>query len=119
HVAIVGASGAGKSSLVGLLLGWHKPVTGQVLVDGVPLDGAHLQALRRETAWVDPSVQLWNNSLLENLTFGREGDELPLTALLEQADLYEIMARLPEGLRTALGESGGLVSGGEGQRVRL
>lgn len=119
HLAIVGASGAGKSSLVGLLLGWHRPVTGQVLVDGAPLDGEHLQALRRETAWVDPAVQLWNNSLLENLTFGREGEELPLTTLLEQADLYEIMGRLPQGLRTDLGEGGGLVSGGEGQRVRL
>jgi ATP-binding cassette subfamily B protein len=119
HIAIVGVSGAGKSSLVGLLLGWHRPVTGQVLVDGTLLDGAQLQILRRATAWVDPAVQLWNTSLVENLMYGREGGDVEIGPLIAQADLYNVMARLPEGLRTPLGEGGGLVSGGEGQRVRL
>src|SRR5262249_20764919 len=64
HVAIVGPSGAGKSSLVGLLLGWYRPALGRILVDGEVLDAARLERLRRETAWVDPSVQLWNRSLL-------------------------------------------------------
>ena len=64
HVAIVGHSGAGKSSLVGLLLGWHRPANGRILVDGEPLHGQHLERLRRETAWVDPAVQLWNLSLI-------------------------------------------------------
>src|SRR5207247_204276 len=70
HVAIVGPSGAGKSSLVGLLLGWHKPSVGRVVVDGEPLGGARLARLRRETAWVDPAIQLWNRSLLDNLRSG-------------------------------------------------
>ena len=56
HVAIVGPSGAGKSTLVGLLLGWHRPAGGSALVDGAPPLGEHLDRLRRETAWVDPSV---------------------------------------------------------------
>ena len=64
HVAIVGHSGAGKSSLVGLLLGWHRPANGRILVDGEPLHGQRLERLRRETAWVDPAVQLWNRSFL-------------------------------------------------------
>jgi len=117
----LGASGAGKSSLVGILLGWHKPVVGQCWVDGTPLDGERLRALRRETAWVDPATQLWNRSLLANLhygTLGANGDD-SLGNTLEQADLFDILERLPEGMQTALGESGGLVSGGEGQRVRL
>jgi ATP-binding cassette subfamily B protein len=50
HVAIVGRSGAGKSSLVGLLLGWHRPASGRVLVDGAPLDGAGLARLKPQTA---------------------------------------------------------------------
>jgi ATP-binding cassette subfamily B protein len=66
HVAIVGASGAGKSTLVGML-GWHRAATGTLLVDDRPLSRAHLDALRRETAWVDPRFGDLNRSLLENL----------------------------------------------------
>ncbi len=118
HVAIVGPSGAGKSSLVGLLLGWSQPAEGRVLVDGAPLDGAGLDRLRRETAWVDPAVQLWNRSFLDNLRYGA-AEGAPAGDVLEQAELYGVLERLPEGQQTPLGEGGGLVSGGEGQRVRL
>jgi ATP-binding cassette subfamily B protein len=119
HIAIVGASGAGKSTLVGILLGWHKPTAGQVRVDDAPLDGERLRDLRRETAWVDPAVQLWNRSLLANLQYGNQNGDNAIGNTLEEADLFDILERLPEGMQTALGESGGLVSGGEGQRVRL
>jgi ATP-binding cassette subfamily B protein len=120
HVAIVGPSGAGKSSLVGLLLGWHRAATGHILVDGMPLDGRGIEQLRQETAWVDPAVQLWNRSLLNNLHYGGRGDSsLPIAAVLEQAELRRTLERLPDGLQTPLGEGGGLVSGGEGQRVRF
>jgi ATP-binding cassette subfamily B protein len=120
HVAIVGASGAGKSSLVGLLLGWHRAAAGRVLIDGEPLDAALLDRLRGETAWVDPAVQLWNRSLVQNLLYGaRDGSPTALGDVIGEADLYGVLQRLPDGLQTPLGEGGGLVSGGEGQRVRL
>jgi len=120
HVAIVGPSGAGKSSLVGLLLGWHRAATGHMLVDGVPLDGQHIEQLRQETAWVDPAVQLWNRSLLDNLHYGVRGDSSSLlAAAIKQADLRDVLEKLPDGLQTPLGEGGGLLSGGEGQRVRF
>ena len=120
HVAIVGPSGAGKSSLVGILLGWHRPASGRVLVDGWPLDGDRLEHLRRATAWVDPSVQLWNRSLLDNLRYGGSAAvSPPLDQVIETADLRDLLETLPDGLQTPLGEGGGLVSGGEGQRVRL
>jgi ATP-binding cassette subfamily B protein len=120
QVAIVGASGAGKSSLVGLLLGWHRAAAGRVLIDGEPLDATRLDQLRRETAWVDPAVQLWNRSLAQNLLYGiRTAGERPMGEVLHQADLDGMLARLPDGLQTPLGEGGGLLSGGEGQRVRL
>jgi len=120
HVAIVGASGAGKSSLVGLVLGWHQPSQGQVEVDGRPLVGDWLRALRRQTAWVDPAVALWNRSFLDNLRYGAEHDgEIPLAEILSHARLREILEHLPQGLATELGESGNLISGGEGQRTRL
>jgi ABC-type multidrug transport system fused ATPase/permease subunit len=120
HVAIVGPSGAGKSSLVGLLLGWHRSACGRVLVDGRPLEGQQLEELRRQTAWVDPSVQLWNRSLIENIRYGAPNNSLAsIGKIIEAADLGRVLEQLPDGLQTTLGEGGALVSGGEGQRVRL
>lgn len=120
HVAIVGGSGAGKSSLVGLLLGWHRPVVGRVLVDGHVGDSTHLDALRTQTVWVDPAVQLWNRSLLDNLLYGNRETGLERVGdVVQQAELYDVLQRLPDGLQTVLGEAGGLVSGGEGQRVKF
>ena len=120
HVAIVGPSGAGKSSLVGLLLGWHRAAEGRVLIDGHELTAERVALMRRETAWVDPSVQLWNRSLMDNLRYGNDEDNaLDIGSVIEAADLRRLLENLPDGLQTTLGESGGLVSGGEGQRVRL
>ena len=91
-----------------------------MLVDGEPLDGAAVTALRRRCAWVDPAVQLWNRSLLENLLLrGARRRRGTCRASLEDADLWRVVEALPEGLQSPLGEGGGLVSGGEGQRVRL
>jgi len=114
HVGIVGPSGAGKSSLVGLLLGWHVPDKGTVLVDGAPIE---VEALRRQTAWIDPEVRLWNRPLLENLRYGSDAGDFE--EAIEAADLRGVIARLPLGTQSPLGEGGALVSGGEGQRVRL
>ncbi|MFY2559139.1 ATP-binding cassette domain-containing protein [Corallococcus terminator] len=121
HVAIVGPSGAGKSSLVGILLGWHRPSSGRVEVDGAPLEGQVLARLRRQTAWVEPEVTLWNKSLVDNLAYGVEtADVLPRVGqALRSADLIEFLDKLPHGLQTKLGEGGSLLSGGQGQRVRL
>ena len=120
HVAVVGASGAGKSSLVGLLLGWHRPAAGQVIVDGKVLQGADLEQLRRETAWVDPAVQLWNRPLIDNLQYGNDDSvNSSFGQVIEQADLRSVLEGMADGLQTSLGEGGGLVSGGEGQRVRF
>ncbi len=120
HVAIVGRSGAGKSSLVGLLLGWRAPSRGSVNVDGHALDGARLVELRRATAWVDPSVQLWNQSLFDNLRYGDPTTMISnIGGLLEATDLVETLEKLPQGLQSPLGEGGRLTSGGEGQRIRF
>jgi len=117
HVAIVGASGAGKSSLAGVLLGWHRATGGAVLVDGEPLDAAALRRVRTETAWVDPQVQLWNRTLLDNLRYGGAG--AAMDGVVEDANLGPLLEKLPDGFQTVLGEGGALVSGGEGQRVRM
>ncbi|SDW51906.1 ATP-binding cassette, subfamily B [Amycolatopsis xylanica] len=107
RIAVVGASGSGKSSLIGLLLGWHVPASGTAFVDGAPLDPV---ALRQHTAWVDPAVRLWNGSLADNLRYGNTTRDD--TRALVDAELTTLRA-------TRLGDAGGLLSGGEGQRVRL
>jgi ATP-binding cassette subfamily B protein len=120
QVAIVGVSGAGKSSFAGLLLGWHRAATGRILVDGEPLEGARIDELRAQTAWIDPAVHIWNRSLLDNLRYGADASANRLLArVLEVADVQPLLDRLPDGMQTSLGEGGALVSGGEGQRVRL
>lgn len=120
HVAIVGASGAGKSTLLGILLGFHSPSQGEVRVDNEPLSAERLSGLLRETAWVDPALHLWNESLLDNLRYCRP--QVPTETIgraIHAMQLGSLLERFPDGLSSALGESGALVSGGEGQRVRM
>ncbi len=120
HIAIVGVSGAGKSTLMGLLLGWYRPAAGEISVGGQLLTAQVLANVRQHIAWVDPAVQLWNDSVLANVRYG-----LPATQdtdwpeLLDKVALADVLARLPEGLQTLLGEGGAALSGGEGQRLRV
>jgi len=120
HIAIVGMSGAGKSSLMGVLLGWHRLATGHLLIDGKRAQARDIEAMRHETAWVDPAIQIWNRSLLDNLTYASDEDAaLSVGDVIAAARLRGVTQKLPQGLQTLLGEGGGLLSGGEGQRVRL
>jgi ABC-type bacteriocin/lantibiotic exporter with double-glycine peptidase domain len=120
HVAIVGRSGAGKSSLIGLLLGWRTATRGRLTIDGEPLDADRLTVLRRATAWVDPGVQLWNRSLFDNLRYGEvNASASNIGSVVSAADLTSVLEKLPDGLQTLLGEGGRLISGGEQQRVRF
>jgi ABC-type bacteriocin/lantibiotic exporter with double-glycine peptidase domain len=120
HVVLVGQSGSGKSTLAGLLLGWQRPAAGRLFVDGKPLGPAELGRLRQDTAWVDSDVQLWNRPMRDNLLYGAEpSPRRRLEEAIVAAELQEVIRRLPDGLDGRLGEGGGLLSGGEGQRVRL
>lgn len=113
HIAIVGESGAGKSSLCELLLGWHSPSSGELLVDGKALDTQALHQLRAQTAWVDANVQLWDRSLLDNINYDH------CKGKLSESGLGKVLAGLAQGLQTPLCEEGKRLSGGEGQRVRI
>lgn len=120
HVAVVGDSGAGKSTLLGVLLGWHQPAAGSVKVDGEELAGTTLGLLRDSTAWIDPAVQLWNRTVLDNVVYGCGEHGLgDIAEALTLAELEPLSRRLPLGLRTPVGESGTALSGGEGQRLRI
>ena len=116
HVAIVGPSGSGKSSLVGLLLGWRPHSEGSLRVDGADLDALRL---REQTAWLDPTLQLWNETLFDNIVYGARHGSPNMRDVLATSDVRGFAERLSEGMQTRLGENGALASGGEGQRIRF
>jgi ATP-binding cassette subfamily B protein len=120
HVAVVGPSGAGKSSLVGLLLGWYTAASGHLRIDDAPFDAAALAQLRRDMVWIDPQVHLFQGTLFDNLVYGNGADaSARVGAALSDAALIDMLGHAPQGLQSPLGENGALVSGGEGQRVRI
>ncbi len=118
HTAVVGPSGAGKSTLAGLLLGWYRPSRGEFQVDGEDVDAESLARLRQATAWIDPEVRLWNRDLLGNLRYGNPGPN-GVAGVISECGLLPVLEDRALGLKTPLGEGGTLVSGGEGQRIRL
>jgi ABC-type bacteriocin/lantibiotic exporter with double-glycine peptidase domain len=120
HIAIVGPSGAGKSTLAAVLLGLHRLSEGHLHIDGHAPTPLMPKNLRAHTAWIDPATQIWNRSLLDNLHSALPDGHTPgLGPAMEAAHLRSVLQQLPQGLQTHLGEGGALLSGGEGQRVRL
>ncbi|WP_353182095.1 ABC transporter ATP-binding protein [Bosea sp. (in: a-proteobacteria)] len=118
--AIVGPSGAGKSSVVGLMMRFFDPQSGRVTIGGVDIaeiPPARLQAL---TALVNQDVHLFRDTLRANILLGAPGaDEARLAAAIRAARLEELIAALPDGLDTVIGEGGRTLSGGERQRVAV
>jgi ATP-binding cassette subfamily B protein len=119
-VAIVGASGSGKSSLVRLLFRLYEPDAGRVLLDGGPIAAMPFEALRQAIAVVPQDTVLFNDTIGRNIAFGRPGctaEEIERAARL--AHLHELIASLPERYDTPVGERGLKLSGGEKQRVAI
>ncbi|MDB5880745.1 MAG: hypothetical protein JWP43_623, partial [Ramlibacter sp.] len=111
HIAVVGSSGAGKSTLLSLLLGWNRLASGILNVDGAPHAGDRLEALRLQTSWVDPAIQIWNRPFLENLGYASaDGAVADVGEVLDAARLRGVLQKLPLGLQTHLGEGGALLS---------
>ncbi len=119
-LGIVGASGAGKSSLVRLLVRLFEPDGGRILLDGVAITELSLASLRRAIAVVPQDTVLFNETIRYNIAFGRPGSsdqEIEHAARL--AHLHEFVRRLPDGYDTLVGERGVKLSGGEKQRVSI
>jgi ATP-binding cassette, subfamily B, bacterial len=119
-VAIVGPSGAGKTTLANLLLRFWDPATGRILIDGVDLRDFELDHLRRRISLVSQDTYLFNDTLRANVALARpEADEAAIHRALEQAALADFVQSLPEGLDTRVGENGVQLSGGQRQRVAI
>ncbi|MFM8735326.1 MAG: ABC transporter ATP-binding protein [Pirellulales bacterium] len=120
RVAIVGANGGGKSTLVNVICRFYDPTGGRVLVDGVPLTEISLHDLRRRIAMVTQQTELFNESIHYNIRYGRwEATDEEIEEAARRAHAHEFISEFPEGYRTMVGPNGFRLSGGQRQRIAL
>ncbi len=118
--ALVGASGAGKSTVASLLLRFIEPSAGEIRIDGTPLSNISPEDWRRELAWVPQNPYLFNDTLSANLRLAKpDATTEDILRACRRAGLDDFIAALPNGLDTIIGERGARLSGGEAQRVAL
>ncbi len=119
-VAFVGPSGAGKTTLLALLPRFYDPTCGRITIDGIDIADMTLNSLRAQIGLVSQDVFLFGSTLRDNILYGKLGaSEAELHAAVENAQLSALVARLPDGLDTVVGERGVMLSGGQKQRVAI
>lgn len=119
-VALVGASGAGKSTIIQLLLRYYQPQQGQILLDGDSIDGYELSEYRKNLAIVPQEVILFGGTIRENILYGKpEATEEEVRHAARQANALNFIEAFPEGLETKVGERGVKLSGGQRQRIAI
>jgi ATP-binding cassette subfamily C protein len=118
-IALVGASGGGKSTLVSVLIGLYSPTSGSILYNGVAVTRIGLDVVRQHVATVLQHPVLFNDTIHANLTMGEEYSDAVLNNALRIAQLEEIVAALPQGLETIVGRFGMRLSGGQRQRLAI
>lgn len=120
RVGIAGRTGAGKTTLVSLLIRFYDPVSGQILLDGVDLRDYRLADLRNQFALVLQEPVLFSTTISENIAYARpDATEREIIEAAKAANAHEFILGLPDGYRTEVGERGMMVSGGERQRISL
>lgn len=119
-IALVGPSGAGKTTFADVLPQLLRPQSGTVFIDGVPLERLDLRSFRRGVAFVSQEAAILNDTVLANVTFGVEdADREAVRTALAKARALAFVEQLPQGLDTVLGERGTKLSGGQRQRLSL
>jgi len=119
-VALVGVSGGGKSTFVNLVTRFYDPQAGRILLDGIPYEELTMTSLRQQLAMVSQNVVLFDDTLAANIAYGTdEIDYERLAAAVKAAHLTDVVAKLPEGVETKIGENGMRLSGGQRQRVAI
>jgi ATP-binding cassette subfamily C protein len=117
---LTGLSGAGKTTLVDLMLGLHRPDQGEILVDGTPLSAVDLLRWRHMVGYVPQELILFHDTILANVTLGQpDYTRADVEEALRQAGAWDFVASLPDGLDYVVGERGSTLSGGQRQRIAL
>lgn len=120
-VALVGASGGGKSTLAALIPRFYAPDSGRILIDGVDIQSLTLASLRKQIALVSQDIVLLNDSIRANIAFGQccDTDDTKVQEAAIAAHAWEFITQLPQGLDTQIGENGATLSGGQRQRIAI
>jgi ATP-binding cassette subfamily B protein len=119
-VAFVGPSGAGKTTICSLLPRFYEVSAGSITIDGVDIRDMTLDSLRRQIGIVQQDVFLFSGTLRDNIAYGRlDADDAAIADAVQRAQLDDMIARLPDGLDTVIGERGVKLSGGQKQRVAI
>jgi ATP-binding cassette subfamily B protein/subfamily B ATP-binding cassette protein MsbA len=120
HLAVVGPNGGGKSTLINLLCRFYDPRAGEVLMDGISLRDVALAELRQRIALVTQQTELFNESILHNIRYGRwDATEDEIIAAAKLARAHDFIFEFPEGYQTIVGPNGRRLSGGQRQRIAL
>jgi len=117
--ALVGSSGAGKSSIVHLLLAFGAPDSGRIAIDGVDTQELSKASLRRQFAVVSQDIVLFDTSVAENIAYAQPRDAARLEQALRAAHLWDFVLTLPQGVDTPVGANGSKLSGGQRQRLAI
>ena len=118
-VALVGASGAGKTTLIQLLPRFVQASSGKVCIDGVPIQDWALDSLRRQIAMVSQDVVMLNDTVAANVCLGHDANRDRIQASLEAANLWSHVSQMPQGMDTLLGHNASQLSGGQRQRLAI
>jgi thiol reductant ABC exporter CydD subunit len=119
-IALVGASGGGKSTVAQLLLRFFEPDSGLIRVNGLALEEIKAEEWRKQVAWIPQNPYLFNTSVLENIRLGKQGASLEeVIEAAKLANAHDFIATLPQGYATVIGERGSRLSGGQAQRISL
>jgi ABC-type multidrug transport system fused ATPase/permease subunit len=118
--ALVGHSGAGKTTIASLLMRFYEPVDGQILFDERPSATYTIEALRKQIALVPQDIFLFGGTIRENIAYGKEeASEAEIIDAAEKANAMEFISQFPEGMDTIVGERGTQLSGGQRQRIAI
>lgn len=118
-VAIVGTTGSGKTTLTKLIARLYDVDNGRVLIDGIDVRNISLQSLRDQIAYIEQDIFIFSDSLLDNISFGRETSEEQVIEVAQEAQAHQFIKDLPDMYQTEVGERGVQLSGGERQRVAI